>query len=563
MSERDIKLHFLMPLMLSAATVLSACGGSDSNNTDNTLSAAQPTPTPEATPASVTIEAPAIVRSTTLMGSTFTVDGDATVVTDSSGTIENQNKAGFSLYIFDNDTVGTSNCNSAECIASWPPFVAAENAMATSPFSIIQRDDGNNQWALRGKPLYFFSSDAAAGDVNGEGVGGVWHVAITEPVLFSPVSLNTIDSVYLIASGQVNVALPSVAGDNTAFNSVSTDMQSRSLYTFDNDTANVSNCNGGCLASWPALLADENDVAVAPYSIIERSMGGTATARQWAYHGQPLYFFSGDTIAGETNGKDIANWRLARPLSFTVSETPRADALTGYGLTDFAQNTDSGEAAVSQPNNGFALYTFDNDSIDTASACENGCLDTWPAFLAPANADPVAPYSVIARNSGLNQWALNGSPLYFFANDNAPGDVNGDGVGGVWHLARPAPVATVEQSQSSLMLTGHGNIVNGTGESISNFDDFTLYTFDNDTATGLSTCFGGCATTWPPLYAPASATDFGNFTVILRDDPATTAVEAVPQWAYKGQPLYFFANDTQPGDTNGDGVGGVWHIARP
>ncbi|HRL22897.1 MAG TPA: hypothetical protein PLP85_14100, partial [Alcaligenes sp.] len=35
------------------------------------------------------------------------------------------------------------------------------------------------------------------------------------------------------------------------------------------------------------------------------------------------------------------------------------------------------------------------------------------------------------------------------------------------------------------------------------------------------------------------------------------------QWAYKGKPLYRFAKDAKPGDTHGDGVGGVWHLAKP
>lgn len=35
------------------------------------------------------------------------------------------------------------------------------------------------------------------------------------------------------------------------------------------------------------------------------------------------------------------------------------------------------------------------------------------------------------------------------------------------------------------------------------------------------------------------------------------------QWAYNGKPLYLFAKDTKPGDTTGDGVGGVWHLAKP
>ncbi|MEO8186844.1 MAG: hypothetical protein ABI580_05700, partial [Burkholderiaceae bacterium] len=42
-----------------------------------------------------------------------------------------------------------------------------------------------------------------------------------------------------------------------------------------------------------------------------------------------------------------------------------------------------------------------------------------------------------------------------------------------------------------------------------------------------------------------------------------TRDDGAKQWAYKGQPLYQWANDKKPGDKTGDGVGGVWKIAKP
>ena len=83
----------------------------------------------------------------------------------------------------------------------------------------------------------------------------------------------------------------------------------------------------------------------------------------------------------------------------------------------------------------------------------------------------------------------------------------------------------------------------------------SLYTFDPDTATS-SACNGGCARNWPPLAAAADADESGKFTVITRDDGSK-------QWAYDGQPLYLWINDSKPGDITGDGVGGNWHLARP
>ncbi|WP_108395959.1 COG4315 family predicted lipoprotein [Devosia submarina] len=81
----------------------------------------------------------------------------------------------------------------------------------------------------------------------------------------------------------------------------------------------------------------------------------------------------------------------------------------------------------------------------------------------------------------------------------------------------------------------------------------TLYTFDKDTA-GKSNCNGDCAVKWPPLMAEDDAKDEGDFTVVTRDD-------GTKMWAHGGMPLYYWYEDTQPGDISGDGVGGVWHLA--
>jgi predicted lipoprotein with Yx(FWY)xxD motif len=85
----------------------------------------------------------------------------------------------------------------------------------------------------------------------------------------------------------------------------------------------------------------------------------------------------------------------------------------------------------------------------------------------------------------------------------------------------------------------------------------TLYTFDRDAAgSGKSVCNGQCAINWPPLMASATDAASGDYSIITRDDGAK-------QWAYKGQPLYFWIKDNQPGDKTGDGVNKVWHVIKP
>ena len=83
--------------------------------------------------------------------------------------------SGRTLYTFDKDAAGKSNCNGG-CAAAWPPFLAKDGERASAEFRVIARDDGSKQWALNEKPLYFYAADAQAGDAKGDGQGGVWHV---------------------------------------------------------------------------------------------------------------------------------------------------------------------------------------------------------------------------------------------------------------------------------------------------------------------------------------------------------------------------------------------------
>jgi len=84
----------------------------------------------------------------------------------------------------------------------------------------------------------------------------------------------------------------------------------------------------------------------------------------------------------------------------------------------------------------------------------------------------------------------------------------------------------------------------------------TLYTFDKDpTDPPRSVCNGQCAVNWPPFTPREGDKSARDFTIIKRDDGSS-------QWAYKGKPLYFYVGDKQVGEKNGEGLNGVWHVAK-
>ena len=93
------------------------------------------------------------------------------------------------------------------------------------------------------------------------------------------------------------------------------------------------------------------------------------------------------------------------------------------------------------------------------------------------------------------------------------------------------------------------------GRALTDRDGRTLYTFTRD-KDGRSSCHGNCAATWPALTVNGTVTAGRG----LEADRLATAErkDGTAQITYRDMPLYYYAGDTQPGDTNGQGVGGVW-----
>lgn len=111
--------------------------------------------------------------------------------------------------------------------------------------------------------------------------------------------------------------------------------------------------------------------------------------------------------------------------------------------------------------------------------------------------------------------------------------------------------ATVEVSDT----IEHGQIlVNGEG--------LALYVFTEDTQnSGSSTCTDDCAQEWPPLVTDGEPIAGAGVDATLLG--TITRADGSVQVTYNGWPLYLFAGDTAPGDTNGQGLDGVWFLVSP
>ncbi|MER8403154.1 hypothetical protein [Mesorhizobium sp. M0185] len=118
----------------------------------------------------------AIGTAALLLGTAASFAAEAWKEAEVGGTKIYTDASGMTLYTYDKDETGKSNCYD-KCAANWPPLKADANAKAEGEWTIVDRTDGTRMWAYEGKPLYTFIKDKKAGDVTGEGVGGVWHIA--------------------------------------------------------------------------------------------------------------------------------------------------------------------------------------------------------------------------------------------------------------------------------------------------------------------------------------------------------------------------------------------------
>ena len=94
-----------------------------------------------------------------------------------NGVLKFRDDNGFSLYVFERDPPGRSTCVD-QCARDWPPVPAPQDAHQLGDWTPIRRSDGTLQWAYKGKPVYTFSGDTAAGQVNGAGAQGLWRLIV-------------------------------------------------------------------------------------------------------------------------------------------------------------------------------------------------------------------------------------------------------------------------------------------------------------------------------------------------------------------------------------------------
>lgn len=299
-------------------------------------------------------------------------------------------KEGMTLYQFENDLrePGTSTCI-GDCAMRYPPLLATDNPIYFSNnWSLIDRKDGTKQWALQGMPLYKSSLDGHKGAAYGEGQG--WIVAFKEITTPNELSITNTTMGYVLASSN-----------------------GRTLYV--RNRKEESECRDECLERWVPMKAPWVAKNFGNFTVHSREDG----IYQWAYQGQPLFLFLGDSVKGDLNGNGIEEAWQAMLLE-PAPPLPNWVKIVG---------SDGGPLYANK--RGRTLYTLYEEKNSTVRAyqggnhCDESCLEKyWTAVSASSEMPAVGKWSVIKKGEeGLLQWAYMGRPLYTLKLETRPGQL--------------------------------------------------------------------------------------------------------------------------------------------
>ncbi|MET9441243.1 SCO0930 family lipoprotein [Streptomyces sp. NPDC006610] len=251
-----------------------------------------------------------------------------------------------------------------------------------------------------------------------------------------------------------------------------------------------------------------------------------------------------DTGAGAAPGEQNAAAQAAPAGELAVAADPQLGEL----LTDAGGRT---------------LYRFDEDTAEPPrSTCDGDCATAWPPVPADdASAGEGVDQSLlgeVTRSDGTKQLTVGGWPAYRFAEDVDPGDTKGQGVNGTWHALAPDGKKARLADLPGLSTREDPKL----GEIVVDRDGNTVYRFLEDEAwpKPVSACTGACLDKWP-VVAPVEAADTKG--VEKKGLMSFTRPDGAGQQTIDCWPIYTFAGDEKPGDTNGQGVGGTWFAVAP
>lgn len=214
-------------------------------------------------------------------------------------------KSGKTLYFFSMDaTPGASACTGG-CLAVWPVFYSAnptlgDTSLHAADFATITRTDGAKQTTYKGWPLYYYASDAAAGDTKGEDFNKVWYVAKPDYTVM-------LANKQLVGNDGVEYTSAYVPGKEVT--QFLTDDYGRTLYAFTPDKFKKNNYTKSDFSNNPTWPVYEVSVIKGIPSSLTKTDFDTVHVFdrvQLSYKGWPVYYFGPDAMTkGNTKGVSV------------------------------------------------------------------------------------------------------------------------------------------------------------------------------------------------------------------------------------------------------------------
>ena len=206
---------------------------------------------------------------------------------------------GLTLYFFTPDVDGNSACEGG-CVGNWPLFylsnIKVGQGLDAGDFGTIIRNDGEKQTTFKGWPLYYFSGDDQAGEINGDQAGGEWFVAKPDySIMLGKGQLVGLDGKNYNGSYEEGEAIVEYF----------TNTSGRTLYIFVDDSKDTNNFTDPDFGNDPVWPIFHVDIEALP-SVLNRDDFGEILVhgerKQLTYKGRPLYYFGQDENRGETKG---------------------------------------------------------------------------------------------------------------------------------------------------------------------------------------------------------------------------------------------------------------------
>ena len=354
---------------------------------------------------------------------------------------------GLTLYTREGDPPGQASC-SGECATLFEPFLARPNASPFGDWSVIERADGQRQWALEGQALYTYVRDVDPGSVGGDSpanegalrrngagelVGGGYRGRSSGdqpeiepmPAGWKPALAYPIEGIELPAG----LAVKEVP-DAAAF--VLVDRRGHTLYAAGKEsTREVANCSTEACRQWQPLAAPQLAGEVGDFSVVVRDDG----IRQWAYQGHSLYTYRGDLAPGYANGAGVdARWSVAAVMRYYMPDSVSIRTTLGKGrvlATADGMTLYRRDGHILQSGGGHSLRRGQpprpavGRDIGTDARCDTSCRELWQPFLAGPDAGARGFWSVATRPDGTRQWVYQGYALWIYQGDEKPGDMHG------------------------------------------------------------------------------------------------------------------------------------------